>query len=279
MAETSGQPPAARGAAWRRRQRRLRSMLRHERQTVRMELAAALHHSWGEGSGRTKAYGHRRQPARVLPSSSNFSLMMAGPQGGAAGGLAGAAAAGQGQAAHRGRVRDRPESRGPCAADGGTAARCPPVLRFFPAGGCRAGYRSAEDLPGHDSAALRQPQMVEQLVHVPTVVSYSSLQQLSTEQIVDIPVPGGDGGGARGGLQGFPSGQNSAALHVEQTVDIPVPGRAGGGGVEVFMVFLDRVQQPLHLTLVLLIALGKGFFALFPVGKKVRGRVRTRGRN
>ena len=36
------------------------------------------------------------------------------------------------------------------------------------------------------------------------------------------------------------------------------------GGVEVFMVFLDRVQQPLHLTLVLLMALGKGFFALFP---------------
>ena len=46
MAETSGQPPAARGAAWRRRQRRLRSMLRHERQTVAMELAA-LHQSCG----------------------------------------------------------------------------------------------------------------------------------------------------------------------------------------------------------------------------------------
>ena len=50
-AETSGQPAAARGAAWRRRQRRLRSMLRHERQTVAMELAAALHHSWGGGLG------------------------------------------------------------------------------------------------------------------------------------------------------------------------------------------------------------------------------------
>ena len=50
---------------------------------------------------------------------------------------------------------------------------------------------------------LRQPQMVEQLVHVPTVVSYSSLQQLTAEQIVDIPVPGRAGGGERGGLQGF----------------------------------------------------------------------------
>ena len=32
-------------SAMRRRQRRLRAMLRHERQTVAMELAAALHHS------------------------------------------------------------------------------------------------------------------------------------------------------------------------------------------------------------------------------------------
>ena len=44
MAELSGQPS---GAARRRRERRLRSMLRHEQQTVRMALAAALHHSAG----------------------------------------------------------------------------------------------------------------------------------------------------------------------------------------------------------------------------------------
>ena len=45
MDESSGRPMAARGAAWRRRQRRLRSMLRHERQTVAMALAESLHHS------------------------------------------------------------------------------------------------------------------------------------------------------------------------------------------------------------------------------------------
>ena len=39
------------GAARRRRERRLRSMLRHERQTVAMELAVALHHSRDVGSG------------------------------------------------------------------------------------------------------------------------------------------------------------------------------------------------------------------------------------
>ena len=73
---------------------------------------------------------------------------------------------------------------------------------------------------------LRQPQTAEQLMEVPTDVSYSKLQQLTAEQIVDIPVPGGDEGGGRGGLQGSLPRQNSAALHIEQTVDIPVPGRA-----------------------------------------------------
>ena len=45
MDESSGRPMAARGAAWRRRQRRLRSMLRHERQTVAMALAECQHYS------------------------------------------------------------------------------------------------------------------------------------------------------------------------------------------------------------------------------------------
>ena len=46
MADPSGQLQST-GAARRRRERRLRSMLRHEQQTVRMALAAALHHSAG----------------------------------------------------------------------------------------------------------------------------------------------------------------------------------------------------------------------------------------
>ena len=45
------------GAAKRRRERRLRAMLRHERQTVAMELAAALHHS--RDGGRETYYGLR----------------------------------------------------------------------------------------------------------------------------------------------------------------------------------------------------------------------------
>ena len=79
-------------------------------------------------------------------------------------------------------------------------------------------------------------------MHVPTVVSYSSLQQLTADQIVDIPVPGGDGGGGRGGLQGS-TGQGSTASssHV---------GAADGAG--------------------------QGVFRTFPRMKKVRSEVRTR---
>ena len=68
---------------------------------------------------------------------------------------------------------------------------------------------------------LRQPQTAEQLMEVPTIVSYSSLLEQTAEQTDDNPVPGrGEGGGARGGLQGSRVRQNSAAL-VEQIADIP----------------------------------------------------------
>ena len=66
-----------------------------------------------------------------------------------------------------------------------------------------------------------EPQMAEQLVEVPTVLSPALLQHQVAEQIVDNPVPRGRG--ARGGLPGCPPGQVSQ-LNVGQLVDIPVPG-------------------------------------------------------
>ena len=117
-------------------------------------------------------------------------------------------------------------------------------------------------------AALPEPQLVEQLVEVPTVLSVAVLQQRTAEQIiglpvsgrggcplgglqglsqgqgstascgsanVDIPVPHGRGEGARGGLQGLSHGQGSTAVCGAENVDIPVPHGRGGrsrGGLQ-----------------------------------------------
>ena len=76
-----------------------------------------------------------------------------------------------------------------------------------------------EDVPSRRS--FREPQEAEQLVEVPTIVTFSSLLRIM-EQNVDIPVPGG--GGRLAGLQGFLPGQSSTAPTVAQIVDV-----AGGG--------------------------------------------------
>ena len=99
----------------------------------------------------------------------------------------------------------------------------------------------------------RRPlQTAEQLVEVPTIISYSSLLPRTDELIVDIPVPGRGSGGlggfpgshpgqsstagvaeqivvipGRGDPQGFLPRQSTLQRTVEQLVDIPVP--AGGG--------------------------------------------------
>ena len=86
---------------------------------------------------------------------------------------------------------------------------------------------------------LRAPQTADQLVEVPTIISYSSLLQRIMEQNVAIPVPLGRGG-RNADLQGFLRGQGPTAPFssleriseqiVEQTVDIP----AAGGGLADF---------------------------------------------
>ena len=113
-------------------------------------------------------------------------------------------------------------------------------------------------------AVLRVTQLVEQLVEVPTTVSYSSLQR-TVEQLVDIPVPGG--GGSVSSLHGFLPGQRSTSSPsrkriseriVEQIVD-PVsrgslPGSSSShspAGDE------ERADEP-----------GKGVFRTFPQIKK-----------
>ena len=76
--------------------------------------------------------------------------------------------------------------------------------------------------------SCREPQLVEQLVEVPTIVSFSSLQR-TVEQNVDIPVVGGSGTG--GGLSGILPGQNYSMI-AEQIFDNPVPRLGDGGSLQ-----------------------------------------------
>ena len=105
-------------------------------------------------------------------------------------------------------------------------------------------------------------QTVEQLVEVPTIISYASLRG-TMEQNVDIPVPH-DGGGRVGdrSLHGFPGQSSTAylgadfpAATAEQNVVIPVP----------------RGDRTLHSALsssVLPMTAIQGVFSTFPRGKK-----------
>ena len=242
--------------------------------TVRMELAAALHHSWGGGLETHE--GLRAQKTASAGPAECFDLFS--DDGRPAGGERPAALLEprpqEGVQRHTGvgyEIAQNLEVPVPQMGE-----QLPDVLQFF------ASFlpgvaeqvievpkifldRTPQRLGDH----LRQPQMVEQLVHVPTVVSYSSLQQLTAEQIVDIPVPGRDGGGARGGLQGFPPGQNSAALHVEQPVDIPVPqGRGGVGARGGLQGFAGQSSTASSSRVGAADGAGQGVFRTFPQIKK-----------
>ena len=235
----------ASGAATRRRERRLRSMLRHERMAVAMALAEALHHSSGttpslrdtrvvegakndasrgqktvtrarEGEVREEHLAQQRQ-TQLPPGIRPALLVEVHPQG----------------CVERHIVED-PSELAPLVQilDAPVPQMVDSALDFFR----RLDLPVAEqviDVPMISSssscpsrAALSEPLMVEQLVEVPTIISYSSLQR-SVEHRVVIPVPGG--GGPSYGLQGFFSGQSSTAVpsfsriperSVEQIVDL-----------------------------------------------------------
>ena len=266
----------ATGAAWRRRQRRLRSWWRHEQQTVAAVLATVTHHSHSKvGTANDAPRGQRTVTSTRVGPAEYFEL---------------SSDDGRPTGRERPAALLEPRPQGEVQHHAGIGyelaqsldvpvlhmvEQLSDVLQFFAT--CLPVVaepvievpkifldRAPQRLGDH----LRQPQMVEQLVHVPTVVSYSSLQQLTAEQIVDIPVPGGDGGGGRGSLQGFPPRQNSAALHVEQTVDIPVPGRAGEGGRGGLQGFAGQSSTASSSHVSAADGAGQGVFRTFPRKKK-----------
>ena len=101
MADSSGQFQST-GAARRRRERRLRSMLRHEQQTVRIALAADLNHSAGpkekvemqeNGAPRRQKTAARAGEVEEQATHAGPRAQKAPPPGGAAGQPCGARAA------------------------------------------------------------------------------------------------------------------------------------------------------------------------------------------
>ena len=142
-------------------------------------------------------------------------------------------AAGAGSAAHRAAdCRCCPfvaDSRRSCVADGGTV---PGHHAFSSTRSCLIPSRKSKCPRSCLTMFLCEPlfaiqSWAEQLVEVPTIVSFSSSQRI-VEQNVAIPVPGG--GGRLASLQGFLPGQSSTAPTVAQIVDSPAPG----GGLQGF---------------------------------------------
>ena len=131
--------------------------------------------------------------------------------------------------------------------------------------------------------SVREPQLAEQLVEVPMIVSFSSLQRIM-EQKLAIPVP--QGGGRHADLQGFRRGQSSTG--VEQIVDIPGggfhrPGQssssADGLGEGVFRICpqIKARVEPIHAGCSAGRSSGLSWHAFFGscgvgVGRRHRGR-------
>ena len=186
------------GAARRRRERRLRSWLRHERQSVAMALSEFKHHSSrGQRKDRAREEGHRDKyeaPRRQKPPPPQASRppCLGEPRGPKARvqkhimeQLADVVPMVQ--------ILDFPVPQ--------MVEQLVDVFRFFDTL-CLVPEQVIEVPkfvcpPRAARTVLCAPQLAEQLVEVPTLISFSSFQ----EQHVDIPVP--RRGGRHVGLQGF----------------------------------------------------------------------------
>ena len=230
----------AAGASRRRRERRLRSWLKHERMTPAMALAKASHHTAprGQRTARAGEWGREMSCTATIrdsptPQPELFSLHEEEPGG---------------SRPDRMLTLSRPQKR----VLRRTVQQIVDTVPSLPTLDdpvqqmenrlvemCRKLdiliLEQAIEVPKISSSShlscrrrvLRLPQTAEQLMEVPTIVSVSSLRAL-VEQNEDIPVPRGRGGlVGRRGLQGFSQGQNSAAFLQAEHVDIPVPRRGG----------------------------------------------------
>ena len=235
----------ATGSALRRRQRRLRQWLRHERMTVAMALAESQHHAapWGQSMARARGGArdvlHGPAPEDAPPRAASTVYFNLDDDVGVL-------------AARPDRlleVRPQPGIPRRTAKQNVDVFTYPLLDVLVPQMGDqlvevlrKIDTRSSHlaiDVPKvfPDSAPLRRvesrpPQLADQLVDVPTGLTLSSSwRPLFTEEQIQRMVAGVDreGGGARRGLQGSRSGPSWFRV-----VDNPVPQvrREGGGGVQ-----------------------------------------------
>ena len=172
----------------RRRERRLRSFLRHERMAVALALAECQHHSAQRPKMaragrevRVELHGEVREAPLPLGGSQPPCL---GEPWGVTGGDAAARLG-----AHGRYLPLRADSRCSCAQTGN---QLPEVFRLLhtqmPVEQVIAVPKISLDSIPQRLVDLSLPQMMEHLVEEPTVLSPSLLQQRIAEQIVDIPV-------------------------------------------------------------------------------------------
>ena len=284
-----------------------------ERMTVRMELAAALHHSSFRGAGPVTYDAPRRQrTANSRVDSVLFDLFAEDTEGARPDRIA--TLSGPHARVQRRTVQQIVDEVSPVPLLDDPVPQMveqlPDVLRFFdrfatvPEQVIAVPKIFIESVPTR--AFLRATQLAEQLVEVPTIISFSlgsllksllEYKQRTVEQNVDIPAVGGIGTG--GGSSGFLPGQSTSETG-EQIVEIPVPRPDGAGDLQGFhrgqvsTAFTEQIAefpdpgggqdfQPVQGSAASSSDLpgqpGQGVFRTFPQHKKVRLILRTRGRN
>ena len=276
------------GAAKRRRDRRLRMHWRHEQLTLRMALAAALHHSRGVGPVTCNALRSQRTARAEATNNTLWSQMTS------VGSSSRCAREELGGTRPDRLIEVRPQERDQwCTVvqivdspqvvpsldvpapqmENQLVEVCRQLDMLIPEQAIEVRKTSSSSRHSRRRRVRFAQQTGEQLVEVPTIVSYSSLDGL-VEQNVDIPVPHGRGG--RVGVRGL-TGFNSVVG--ADRVDIPVPRSGGLQG--------SRPRQSSSASSAHLPGVADEFFYRvfshfspnFFFFKKVRGWARTRGRN
>ena len=194
------------GSAVRRCERRLRSFWRHEQMAIQMALASVTHHSFQVGTA-------------------HDALRSQQPVTSAGGMLPPPLVEGRLQVLIQRHTVEQRIEHTPYVQilDAPVPQKVEQLVEFFKDLDSHVPVQVIEVVPkiSQDTTPQRSvdlvPQMAEQLVEVPTLLSVAVLQQRTAEQLASIPVPRG----RHGRLPGSLPGQGSTASAAEQTADIP----------------------------------------------------------